>query len=110
MQLYIDLSEILDMKEILFNDDCFNVPLSVFSSSSYFGDNDVLLQKISYRQTTAVCMTKCQILSVKTRTLESCLAKSPQVHSMMVQIAEEKNNYQGILKDEIKFKYKTHRA
>jgi CRP-like cAMP-binding protein len=41
--LYIDLSEIVDMRSIVKEDSCFNVPLAIYSNSSYFGDNDVLL-------------------------------------------------------------------
>lgn len=53
--LYVDLSEIVDMRTFVKDDSCFNLPIAVYSNGSYFGDNDVILQKNSYRTISGVC-------------------------------------------------------
>lgn len=42
--------------------------------------------------------------------LEDCLEKSPEIKKTMIKIAEEKNNYYSVLKDELRIKYKSKRA
>lgn len=62
IQLYIDLSELVDMtkKNRIINEDaCFNIPLISTRESSYLGDNDVLLKKNGYRTMTGICAGDC---------------------------------------------------
>jgi hypothetical protein len=53
--LYVDLSEIVDMRSFIKDDSCFNLPIAVYSNGSYFGDNDVLVQKNAYRTISGIC-------------------------------------------------------
>ena len=108
--LYVDLSEIVDMQTLVKGDKCFNVPLAIYSNSSYFGDNDVLLQRNGYRSITGICQGDCQIYAIKNILLEEVLEKNPKIQNTMLKIAEEKANYYQILKDELKIKYKSKRA
>lgn len=110
MLLYVDLSEIVDMQTLVKGDKCFNVPLAIYSNSSYFGDNDVLLQRNGYRSITGICQGDCQIYAIKNILLEEVLEKNPKIQNTMLKIAEEKSNYYQILKDELKIKYKSKRA
>ena len=98
------------MKSIVKEDSCFNVPLAIYSNSSYFGDNDVLLQKNGYRSITGICQGDCQIYAIKNNLLEECLEKNPKIKKTMIKIAQEKNNYYQILKEELKTKYKSKRS
>ena len=41
--IFVDLSEIVDMSTLIKLDQSFNVPLAIYTNSSYFGDNDVLI-------------------------------------------------------------------
>jgi len=82
--LYVDLSDILDMKYWVRDDQSFNVPLAVYSNGSYFGDNDVLLQKNGYRSISGICNGDCQIYSIKNNLLEECLEKNPSIRATMV--------------------------
>ena len=77
--LYVDLSEIVDMQTLVKGDKCFNVPLAIYSNSSYFGDNDVLLQRNGYRSITGICQGDCQIYSIKNILLEEVLEKNPKI-------------------------------
>lgn len=40
--LYVDISEFVDLSIFISIEKCFNLPISVYSTGSYFGDNDVL--------------------------------------------------------------------
>ena len=42
--------------------------------------------------------------------MEECLDKNESIKMIMHQIAEEKNNYYAILRDELALKYKSERA
>lgn len=53
--LYVDLMEYVDMRHLVKEDSCFNVPLAIYSSGSYLGDNDVLLHRNGYRSILGVC-------------------------------------------------------
>lgn len=53
--ILIDLSEIVDMNDLIKKDQSFNVPLVFYNFSSYFGDNDVLTKINGYRTITAIC-------------------------------------------------------
>jgi len=57
--LYVDLSEIVDMRNLIKDDSCFNIPIAIYSNGSYFGDNDVLLQKNGYRTISGICQGDC---------------------------------------------------
>ena len=48
--------------------------------------------------------------SIKNNLLEECLDKNSSIKSLMLQIAEEKNNYYTCLKDELQIKYKSERV
>ena len=43
VMLFVDLSEIVDMRTFVKDDSCFNLPVAVYANGSYFGDNDILL-------------------------------------------------------------------
>ena len=47
------------MKQFVKEDSAFNVPLAIYSNGSYFGDNDVLLQRNGYRSITGICQGDC---------------------------------------------------
>lgn len=47
--LYTDFSDEIDMEPYVHHLDCFNVPICIYSSGAYFGDNDVIPSKIGYR-------------------------------------------------------------
>ena len=104
---YIDITDFVEMKA-LDKGKCFNIPFSIYTNGSYFGDNDVLLQKNGYRTTTAICHSDCHIYSIKINNLEECIDKFPKVKQTMIRIAREKVKYYKILKDEIKHKYRRH--
>uniref|UniRef100_A0A7S3CPI6 Cyclic nucleotide-binding domain-containing protein n=1 Tax=Strombidium rassoulzadegani TaxID=1082188 RepID=A0A7S3CPI6_9SPIT len=108
--LYVDLSEIVDMSIYVKEDSSFNVPLAIYSNGSYFGDNDVMLQRNGYRSMSGICNGDCQIYSIKNNMLEECLEKNPEIKATMLKIAEEKNNYYYVLKDELRLKYKSKRT
>lgn len=52
--LYNDISEVVNMKPLVRENECFNVSICIYKSGSYFGDNDVLLSKIGYRSFTCI--------------------------------------------------------
>lgn len=81
----------------------------MFSNGSYFGDNEVLLQKNGFRSTTAICQKDSQIYAIKNNSLEECLDKYHRIRMVMTKIAEEKNKYYAALREEIKLKYKSKR-
>lgn len=53
--LLIDIMDVVDMTKFVKIDNTFNIPVCIYSSGSYFGDNDVLLQRNGYRSHTAIC-------------------------------------------------------
>jgi len=108
--ILFDLTDIVNMKTLVKDNECFNVPICIYSDGSYFGDNDVILQRNGYRQMTAVCQQDCQIFSIKNNALEECLDKNNPIKSIMLKIAEEKNQYYQVLKQELSIKYKSERA
>ena len=110
MLLYIDLSEIVDMRSFVKDDGCFNVPLAIYSNGSYFGDNDVLLHRNGYRTITGLCQGDCQIYAIKNNLLEECLEKNESIKKVMIKIAEEKANYYQVLMEELQRKYKSRRT
>ena len=57
--LYIDISNIINMVQFVDQENCFNIPVMIYSSGSYFGDNDVLLEKNGQRSHTAICQEDC---------------------------------------------------
>jgi len=83
--------------------------MAVYSESSYFGDNDVLLTKNGFRTTTAVAIQDSQVYSAKMSSLEESLEKYPSIRKIMNQIAEQKTKYYSALKEEIKIRYKAKR-
>ena len=108
--IFVDLSEIVDMSSLVKIDQSFNVPLAIYTKSSYFGDNDVMLQRNGYRTISCICQGDCQIYSIKNSQLLECLEKNPSIKQMMMRIANEKNNYYEVLKDELRLKYRSKRA
>ena len=98
------------MRQFVKVDSCFNIPIAVYSNGSYFGDNDVLLQKNGYRSITGICQGDCQIYSIKNNSLEECMEKNERIKKTMIKIAEEKKNYYNVLKSELAQKYKSKRA
>jgi CRP-like cAMP-binding protein len=106
---YVDILDFMNMEPFIKNDQAFNVPLCLFSDGSYFGDNEVLLQKNGFRMTTAICQKDSQIYAIKNNSLEECLDKYVRIRLIMIKIAEEKNKYYSALREEIKLKYKSKR-
>lgn len=53
--LYVDVLDFLNMEPFHTTDQVFNIPMAIYSDGSYFGDNDMLLNKNGYRTSTAVC-------------------------------------------------------
>ena len=107
--LYVDLSEFIDMSQFIQSDSAFNVPLAQYSHGSYFGDNDVILQKNGYRSNTGICQGDSQIYSIKNSMLEEVLDRHQRIKKTMHKIADEKQKYYQVLKDELKIKYKSKR-
>ena len=52
--LYIDLSEVLNMKMYVKSEETFNMPLCMYQYGAYFGDSDVLNNVTGYRSHTCV--------------------------------------------------------
>jgi len=52
--LYVDLSEIIDMQNLVKDDQSFNMPIAVYTKGSYFGDSDVVMNNYSYRGVTGI--------------------------------------------------------
>jgi hypothetical protein len=98
------------MRNLIRDDSCFNIPIAIYTNGSYFGDNDVLLQKNGYRTISGISQGDCQIYSIKSNLLLECLEKNEKTKKTMIKIAEEKNNYYQVLKDELAQKYKSKRA
>ena len=63
------------MRSFIKDDSCFNIPISVYTNGSYFGDNDVLAQKNKYRMYTAICQGDCQVYSINHTMLEETMDK-----------------------------------
>lgn len=97
------------MSQFISADSAFNVPLAQYSHGSYFGDNDVILQKNGYRSNTGVCQGDSQIYSIKSTMLEEVLDRHQRVKKTMFKIADEKQKYYEVLKNELKLKYKSRR-
>lgn len=107
--LYIDVLDFLNMEPFHTSDEIFNIPMCIYSDGSYFGDNDMMLNKNGYRTSTAVCQQDTQIYAIKSASLDECLKEYPRIRKIMFKIAEEKQKYYTALKDEIKNKYRNKR-
>ena len=81
------------MSQFIQSDSAFNVPLAQYSAGSYFGDNDVLLQKNGYRSNTGVCQGDSQIYSIKSSMLQEVLDRHQRIKNTMFKIADEKHKY-----------------
>jgi len=44
----------MNMEPFYTNDQVFNIPLSIYGDGSYFGDNDIMLNKNGFRSNTAI--------------------------------------------------------
>lgn len=53
--LYVDVLDFMDMEPFIKRDQAFNMPLAIYSNGSYFGDNDMMLQRNGFRTSTAIC-------------------------------------------------------
>lgn len=104
--LMMDLTEIVDMSLFISEEQSFNIPLAIYTASSYFGDNDVLLSRNANRSSTAICQTDCQLFSLNIAILNDCLSKHTHVKKTMHKIAVQKEKYYQVLKDELQLKYK----
>ena len=104
--LYKDVSEILDMKDFVKMDKCFNIPFASYMTGSYFGDNDALLNMRAQRQFTAVSKMDSQLYSVTTSVLSDITNRFPSIKKIMRDIAVEKQDYYDNIKVDIKSKYK----
>ena len=51
--IFLDLSDIVDMRHLVKSDGAFNVPIIVFSAGSIFGDADLMVGNNNYRSVTA---------------------------------------------------------
>lgn len=85
--LYIDLLDFMNMEPFLKSDQAFNIPLCLYTNGSYFGDNEVLLNKNGFRQTTAICQQDSQIYVLKRTSLDEILLKYENISKMMIKIA-----------------------
>lgn len=52
---YLDISEVINMREVVRMEDAFNIPFASYQTGSYFGDNDSIIQKNGQRAYTCVC-------------------------------------------------------
>jgi CRP-like cAMP-binding protein len=52
---YKDVSEVIDMREVVRMESAFNIPFASYSAGSYFGDNDALLHINGQRAYTCIC-------------------------------------------------------
>ena len=53
--LYVDVLDFLNMEPFVTAEQCFNIPMAIYSNGSYFGDNDTLLHRNGFRTCTAIC-------------------------------------------------------
>ena len=53
--LYVDILDFLNMEPFVTPEQTFNIPMAIYSNGSYFGDNDILLQRNGFRTSTAIC-------------------------------------------------------
>lgn len=107
--LYVDVLDFINMEPFIKPESVFNIPLCIYSNGSYFGDNDMLLQRNGFRTSTAICQQDSQVYAIKNNTLEECFEKFDRIKQMMLKIAEEKTKYYHALKEEIKQKYRSKR-
>lgn len=109
--LYVDLTDLVDMTsyQLLDATRCFNVAVALFSSSSYFGDNDVLLHTNGWRSHTAICQEETHIHTIHRDTLMECLENYPDVQETMTTIAKEKQRRFSVLNEELAAKCYTKR-
>jgi CRP-like cAMP-binding protein len=76
--------------------DAFNVPYSLYSEGSYFGDSDCLVelllptQQKNYRDSTAEATENSEVMKVNKIKLDEQLQLFPEIRRYMVAIAKEK--------------------
>jgi len=63
--IYTDLSDIIDMRNLVKSDGAFNVPITVYSSGSIFGDSDAMMGINNYRTVTATSQGESKLYSIK---------------------------------------------
>ena len=95
--MYLDITDHINMEHYISTEKAFNLPLTIYNSGSYFGDNDVLLLKNGYRVHTAVCKEDCFIYTLKFQWLRELLNDFPKMEKLMYKIANEKNKYYEVL-------------
>ena len=69
------------------NQMCFNIPMIIYTTGSYFGDNDALLNKNGFRSHSAICLQDSQIYSIKTSILMEMTSKLKATEKLMLKIA-----------------------
>ena len=107
--LFVDLSDIVDMKHLIKEDSCFNMPIAITTNGSYFGDNDILTnddRNSKYRTISAVIQGDSQLYSIKKHFLDESLVDHPAIKNRMYEVAEQKHAYYETLKNELAKKYK----
>lgn len=107
--IFVDLSDIVDMKHLVKEDSCFNMPIAITSNGSYFGDNDILTKdevNSNYRTISSVIQGDSQLYSIKKKFLDESLITHPDIKKRMYDVAEQKHEYYETLKNELAKKYK----
>ena len=111
--VYIDLSETLKLPPGTIDMTCnaFNVPYSLYTEGSYFGDSDCLtdlllpVQKKYYRDSTAEASDSSEVMLVTRSKLDEQLKLFPEIRRYMVAIAREKLKYHKILIQNVVTRY-----
>jgi CRP-like cAMP-binding protein len=80
---YKDVSDIIDMREVVRMEAAFNIPFASYSTGSYFGDNDAILNKNGQRAYTCVCQQDSQLYSIKTPVLNEILLRYKTIKNLM---------------------------
>ena len=99
IDLYTDLSELVDMKPLVRDDGSFNVKFMSFANGAYLGDNDVLLGLSPIRSDFAVTNSESVIYSIKNHRLTESLEDFESLRRSMDHIAKQKYNYYKMLRD-----------
>ena len=105
--LYVDITDHVDMSSIIPQQQSFNVPIAMYGSSSYFGDNDVLLSNNGYRSHTAICQDVIQLYTIRRELIFDCLKKFEKIKEIMLNIAHEKKIYLEGLNDDLVRKHRS---
>ena len=115
IHLYKDISDLVPLPEKLIDEQsqAFNVPFARYGSSSFFGDEDCLMELLNdkssakklYRESTAEVVDDAELYVIKRRQLTDELNKFSGIKTQMVAAAYHKKEYHKTLINAILTRY-----